>query len=246
MQKPVERKKEQAAKADAAPASVENPYAVADPALFAQNMIKVGVQSQRLIADFLKRQMTKAGSEPLDPLNLRGTFSAFLRAMTQNPVPLIEAQFEFWKSAMGLWESTARRMLGENGAPSVEPKAWDRRFKDREWQENQVFDFIKQSYLLTANWIQSTVGKVELDDREIRHRVDFYTKQFVDAMAPTNFVLTNPEVLRTTLQSSGDNLVKGLDNLLEDIERGGGELAIRQSADAFTPEIGRASCRERV
>src|SRR6202000_2226992 len=100
--------------------------------------------------------------------------------------------------------------------------------------ENQVFDFIKQSYLLTANWMQETVAKVDgkLDPKSAK-RIEFYTKQVADATAPTNFVFANPEVLRTTLQSNGENLVKGLNNLLEDLERGEGQLSIRQSADAF-------------
>jgi polyhydroxyalkanoate synthase len=211
------------------------PYTIADPGVFAQNMVRVGMQSQRLIGDFMKRHAAKAGSEPFDPLNLTGTFSTFLRAMAGNPAQFVEAQFALWHDFLGLWESTARKMLGGQSAPVVQPKAGDKRFKDKDWQENQIFDFIKQSYLLTANWIQSTVGKVELDDPEARKRVDFYTKQFVDAFAPTNFILTNPEVLRTTMQSNGENLVKGLDNLLEDIDRGDGQLSIRQSADAFTP-----------
>ncbi len=82
--------------------------------------------------------------------------------------------------------------------------------------------------------MQDTVAKVNGDlDEKTAKRIAFYTRQFADAIAPTNFVMTNPEVLRTTLQSNGENLVKGLNNLLEDLERGEGQLAIRQSADAF-------------
>src|SRR6202044_2325314 len=89
--------------------------------------------------------------------------------------------------------------------------------------------------IASANWMQDTVAKVDGKlDPQMQKRIAFYTKQFADAIAPTNFVLTNPEVLRTTLQSNGENLVKGLHNLLEDLERGDGQLAIRQSADAFT------------
>jgi polyhydroxyalkanoate synthase len=212
-----------------------SPYLLGDPGQFAQNMMRVGVQSQKLLADFLKRQAGKSGPEPFDPLNITGAFTALVRGMAENPAQIVEAQFELWRGFLTLWESTARKMLGGESEPVVVPGAGDKRFKDKDWQENQVFDFIKQSYLLTANWIQSTVGKVELEDADARKRVDFYTKQFVDAIAPTNFVLTNPEVLRATMQSNGENLVKGLDNLLEDIERGDGQLSIRQSADAFTP-----------
>jgi polyhydroxyalkanoate synthase len=213
----------------------DNRYKIADPAEFARNMMQVGQQSQRLIADFVKRQTAKgAGQGPLDPLNLTGTFTALLKSMAANPTIVMEAQFQLWRDYMGLWEQTAHRMMGGTSKPVVAPAAGDKRFKDKDWEENQVFDFIKQSYLLTANWMQETVAKVDGDlDLKMRKRIEFYTKQFADAIAPTNFVMTNPEVLRTTLQSNGGNLVKGLDNLLEDLDRGEGQLAIRQSADAF-------------
>src|SRR5471032_2588280 len=115
----------------------------------------------------------------------------------------------------------------------IEPASGDRRFRDADWQRNEIFDFIKQSYLLTANSVQQMVAHLHgIPDHE-RKRIEFYTKQFADAFAPTNFPLTNPEVVRATLKSNGENLVKGLDNLLADIERGKGELSIRQSADGF-------------
>src|SRR4029079_17865619 len=101
------------------------------------------------------------------------------------------------------------------------------------WQDNQIFDFIKQSYLLTANWLQNTVSNVSGMDAQAQARAGFYAKQFVDAIAPSNFVLTNPEVLRETLRSNGDNLVRGLDNVLKDLERGQGELSIRQTSHNF-------------
>ncbi|MBS0470448.1 MAG: class I poly(R)-hydroxyalkanoic acid synthase [Proteobacteria bacterium] len=195
-------------------------------------MVKVGQQSQKLLSDFLKRQ-NGSGKEPVDPLNISEPFLALMRAMATNPTALVDAQFRLWKDFLGLWESTAYRMLGGEARPVVAPAPGDKRFKDKDWQENQVFDFIKQSYLLTANWIQNTVAGVEGINDDTRKRVGFYTKQFVDAIAPTNFVLTNPEVLRTTMQSNGENLVNGLNNLLEDFERGKGQLSIRQSADSF-------------
>jgi polyhydroxyalkanoate synthase len=208
-------------------------YKMGDPGEFARNMVKVGIQSQRLLTDYFKRQASRTGQEPLDPLNIAGTFTALLRGMVADPAVVMEAQFDLWRDYMGLWERTARRMMGDNTAPLVQPAAGDKRFKDKDWQENQIFDFIKQSYLLTANWLQTTVAKVDSVDPQTRRRIDFYTKQFVDAFAPTNFVLTNPEVLRATLQSNGENLVQGLNNLLEDLDRGEGQLSIRQTADTF-------------
>ncbi len=209
-----------------------NPYAVGNAGEFAKNMVRVGQQSQRLLADFLKRQ-SSGSKEPLDPLNIAAPFMALMKAMTANPTAMVEAQIQLWRDFLGLWENTARKMMGGETEPVVAPKPGDKRFKDKDWQENQVFNFIKQSYLLTANWMQDTVAKVEGIDDDTRKRVNFYTKQFADAIAPTNFIVTNPEVLRATLQSNGENLVNGLDNLLDDMERGKGRLSIRQSADAF-------------
>ncbi|HLY04922.1 MAG TPA: class I poly(R)-hydroxyalkanoic acid synthase [Rhizomicrobium sp.] len=211
----------------------ESDYRITDPGEFARNMVHVGIQSQRLLGDFLQNQATKFGSEPFDPLNLGGAFMDLLRGMVADPAAIMEAQFALWRDYMNLWERTARRMMGGETEPVVTPAANDKRFRDKEWQENQIFDFIKQSYLLTANWLQSTVASVEGLDPKSRRRIEFYTKQFADAIAPTNFVLTNPEVLRATLKSNGENLVRGLDNLLEDLDRGDGQLSIRQTTDAF-------------
>src|SRR5207237_7583445 len=94
------------------------------------------------------------------------------------------------------------------------------------WTDNTLFDFIKQSYLLTARWLQGAVKDVEGIDERTARKVDFYTRQFVDAIAPSNFVMTNPEVLRATIESRGENLLNGLKNLLADLERGKGRLAI--------------------
>jgi polyhydroxyalkanoate synthase subunit PhaC len=202
---------------------------------FARNMVTVASQSQRLMGDFLQRWMARGEHGPLDPLNVSGAFMALLRAMGGDRETVMNAQFQLWRDWMGLWEQTAHRMLGGKTVnPLVKPAEGDRRFRDPEWQQNEIFDFIKQSYLLTANAMQGMVANLHgIPDNE-RRRVEFYTKQFADAFAPTNFALTNPEVLRTTLQSSGDNLVKGLNNLIGDIERGKGELSIRQTADGFT------------
>jgi polyhydroxyalkanoate synthase len=226
------------ASAKAEPASVRAPssedgYRIGDPAAFAGNMIQVGIQSQRLLADFLARQGERAADAPIDPLNISGAFLELLKGMAANPAAIVEAQMQLWHDYMELWERSARRLMGGKVEPMVAPRPGDKRFHDKDWQENQVFDFIKQSYLLTANWLQRTVGGIEGLDAKARRRVEFYTKQFADAIAPTNFVLTNPEVLRATMQTNGENLVKGLKNLLEDLDRGGGSLSIRQSADAF-------------
>ena len=129
---------------------------------------------------------------------------------------------------------------GRRGAsePVAAPDPKDRRFADPEWTTNQFFDFLKQAYLLTTRWADHLVKDAEGLDAHTRQKAEFYVRQIANALSPSNFVLTNPELLRETLASNADNLVRGMHMLAEDIEAGGGDLKIRQS-DAATFEVGR-------
>ncbi len=215
----------------------KNVYAIQNQAEFARNMGHVALQGSRLLGDFVRRQAGTAGRESLDPLNISGAFFEFLKHLAADPRKFVESQFELWRDYATLWGRAARRMMGQEVAPVVAPAQGDKRFRHQDWEENQLFDFIKQSYLLTANWLQRTASNTANGDTKSQQRIDFYAKQFADAIAPTNFVLTNPEVLRETLSSNGQNLVRGLKNLLDDLERGKGRLSIRQTADTF--EVGK-------
>lgn len=209
-----------------------------DPVEMSQTIAKIAERSQRLVSEFLERQQNERSGATLDPSNIGSAFLEMTAHMMADPGKLVQAQMNLWQDYMNLWQSTTRRMLGEPAEPVIEPESGDRRFKDADWDENQLFDFIKQSYLLSARWMQSTVSEVEGMDTKTAKKVDFYTRQFADAMAPSNFVMTNPEVLRATMESGGENLVHGLENLLEDIERGKGRLAIKMTdTEAF--ELGR-------
>ncbi len=206
-----------------------------DPAEFSKNMAKIASQSQRLVTEFLKNQTEDSATGDADPLNIGGAFLDMTAKMMADPTRLVEAQMGLWQDYLELWQKTTQRMLGQEVDPHVSPERGDRRFRDSAWDENQIFDFIKQSYLLTARWLQSTVSDVEGMDGKSKQKVEFYTRQFVDAMAPSNFVMTNPEVLRSTFDSNGENLVNGLNNMLSDLERGKGQLAIKMTdLDAFT------------
>ena len=229
---PMPAKSVKSATESAEPISPDS-FAQLDREQFARNMLQVGMKTQQLLADFFRRWAENDRPGPLDPLNISGAFLSLAKAMGQDRETVVETQLRLWKDWMGLWEATALRVLGGAAAPVVTPPPGDRRFRDAEWQRNEIFDFIKQSYLLTANAVQDMVANLHgIPDAE-RQRIAFYTRQFADAFAPTNFPFTNPEVMRATLKTNGENLVKGLDNLLADIARGRGELAIRQSADGF-------------
>jgi len=209
-----------------------------DPAELSRTMASIAETSQRLVADFLARQRDGDKDQDPDPLNIGQAFFEMTARLMSDPAKLVQAQMSLWQDYMNLWQATARRMMGQESAPVISPQPEDRRFKDAAWQENELFDFVKQSYLLTARWVQSTVSQVEgLDDKTAK-KVDFYTRQFVDALAPSNFALTNPEVLRETVASNGENLVNGLKNLLGDLERGKGRLAITMT-DPQAFEVGK-------
>jgi polyhydroxyalkanoate synthase len=207
---------------------------VPDPIEMSQSLTRLAERGQKLVTEFLERQAASKDGGPIDKLNIGGAFFEMTARMLADPARLMQAQMQLWQDYMALVNSATRRFMGETAEPTVSPAKDDKRFRDPAWQEGAIFDFVKQSYLLSARWIQSVVKNVEGLDEKTAQKVDFYTRQFVDAVAPSNFVLTNPQVLRATLESGGDNLVKGLENLLGDLERGKGQLLVKMTdPDAF-------------
>ena len=141
-----------------------------------------------------------------------------------------ELQTKLGKSYLDLWGSSMRRLTGEAAQPTVEPSPRDKRFQDPEWRSNQFFDFVMQAYLLTTQWANDLVRDTEGLDAHTRMKAEFYIRQIGNAISPSNFILTNPEVLRQTFASNGENLVRGMQMLAEDVTAGKGSLRIRQSA----------------
>jgi polyhydroxyalkanoate synthase subunit PhaC len=203
--------------------------ALPDSAELSRQMAEIAAKSQQLVAEFLKRQGREEGVGMADPLGIGTAFLEMTAHMMADPSRLVQAQLSLWNDYLTLWQRTTQRFLGGETEPMIEPPAGDRRFRDAAWTDNTLFDFIKQSYLLTARWLQGTVREVEGIDERTARKVDFYTRQFVDAIAPSNFLMTNPEVLRATIESRGENLLNGLKNLLDDLERGKGRLAIKMT-----------------
>ena len=204
-----------------------------DPTEIGRSMADIAERSQRIVGEWLKRQADSGPASP-DPLNIGGAFMEMTTRLMANPAKLVQAQLGFWQDYMSLWQNAARRIMGIDSQPVIEGDPKDRRFKDDAWKENEVFDFIRQSYLLSARYVQDVVKQAEGLDSHTAQKVDFYSRQFVDAMSPSNFLLTNPEVLRKTAETGGENLLRGLNNLLADLERGKGELRIKMTdTDAF-------------
>ena len=188
----------------------ESGTATPDAAELAHQMAEIAEKSRRLVADFLSRQSGGGGGDDAigmsNPAAIGAAFLEMTARMMSDPARLVEAQVSLWNDYTRLWQQTAQRFLGGTAEPVIEATPEDRRFRDKAWSDNALFDFIKQSYLLTARWVQGAVRDVEGLDEHTARKVDFYTRQFVDAMAPSNFVLTNPEVLRATIESRGEKI----------------------------------------
>jgi polyhydroxyalkanoate synthase len=183
-------------------------------------------RSQKVVQAFAERQAAGQGFHISDPQSIARAFAELSTRMMADPGKLMEAQMRLWQDSMELWQSTLKRMAGEETEPVVEPARSDRRFKDSAWSEELLFDTVKQSYLLTSRWLQEVVHDVDGLDPKTRDKVDFYTRQYLSALSPSNFALTNPAVLRRIKETDGENLVAGLEHLLDDLERGKGRLQI--------------------
>jgi polyhydroxyalkanoate synthase subunit PhaC len=190
---------------------------------------EIADNSQRLMQAIAERHYATNGAATPDPLNLGPTVLELTARILADPAPILEAQLTLWQDYLRLWHNIAQRLLGQAVDPLIEPDRSDRRFRDPAWDDHAVFDFIKQSYLLSARWLVDTVNGIDGFDDKTRQKIDFYTRQFVDALAPSNFIATNPEVLRATVTTGGENLLHGLNHLLEDLARGEGRLAIRMT-----------------
>jgi polyhydroxyalkanoate synthase len=207
---------------------------------FSRNLARLVEEGGRALAAYLKpREEGRGDNELADEVTeVVKTLGEVAEYWLSDPQRTVELQTRLGKAYLDLWASAVRRLAGEPAAPVATPAPGDKRFADPEWSQNQYFDFLKQAYLLTAQWADKLVSDAGDLNPHTRQKAEFYVRQITNAMAPTNFVLTNPELLRETLTSNADNLVRGMHMLAEDIQRGGGHLKIRQS-DASMFEVGR-------
>lgn len=193
---------------------------------FSDNMAKLSQKSMELITEFYEQQ--KSADKPeLDPLNIGSAFLDLTQKMLTEPEKLMQAQTQLWQGYMDLWQNAAQAASGQAAKPVIEPEKGDKRFRSEEWTKNQIFDYIKQSYLLTSKTINDLVTDVDGMSETDHKKVDFYTRQLTDAMSPSNFFWSNPDVLKYTYETKGENLIHGLEHLLEDLKDGKGQLSPR-------------------
>jgi polyhydroxyalkanoate synthase len=213
-------------------------FEIQDPQRFAQNMARLVEETGKAVTAFVEPRLTDPArglmSEDLTPM--MNAFMQVQQAWISQPQKLMEAQADLWRRYMDLWTSTITG--GGKTQPVVAPDPKDARFKDTAWSENQYFDFMRQSYLINSQWAEQLVEAAKNVEPGTRHKASFYMKQVMNALAPSNWVFSNPELLRETFASDGENLVRGMQLLAEDIRKGGGDLQIRQT-DLSKFEVGR-------
>ena len=216
-------------------------YAFSDPQELAQNIAKLMEESGRVLSSVANRSSSQqsgpysAASGATEAAKVLGQVA---KQWVSDPAKLVSAQGKLMSSYADLWGRSVRRFLGEDVDPVVSAAPGDGRFKDADWNERQFFDFWKQAYLLTANWAEDMVENADGLDEKTKKRAEFYVNQIASALSPSNFVFTNPEVMRETLATNGENLVKGMSQLADDLSRSKDLLRIRQTDhEAF--EVGK-------
>src|SRR6185369_12892106 len=204
----------------------------------ARTYAAIANRSSQLVSEFIARQ--GQGGVPAfgDELGIAKAFYEMMGKLYADPAKFAEMQLKFWQDYLSLWQNSMLRFFGQSAPPVIEPAKSDRRFRHDDWQSNFLYDYIKQSYLIAAKHLHQTVASVQGLDDQTAKKVDFYTRQYIDALSPSNFVATNPEVLRETVASGGQNLVKGLNNLLEDLESGEGQQIRVKMTDPSAFQVG--------
>jgi len=223
----------------AVPAHIEfADYRIADPEEFNRNMLRVIEAGSTVLTGLLERSEAKSPFSTADMLEAGKLFSEVAQFWIGNPAAMAQTNATLLSELMQLAGATAQRMIGGTAAPVAEPESGDNRFKDPDWSRNPYFDFFKQFYLITTRWLEDVLDRTAGLDERSRHRAEFYLKQLASALSPSNFPITNPEVLRATFATSGENLVQGLANLVSDMDKSGDLLKISQT-DVNAFEVGR-------
>jgi polyhydroxyalkanoate synthase len=211
------------------------------------NQQKVEID-QKEVADFLEQYseifntMVKQVFSDSDKENLSSMLDTdkltelLSQEVKVDTAKLLSTQMSFMTQQAELWQNATKALLGSKVESVVSEDRSDKRFKDSEWSENPVFNYLKQSYLLNSTMMQDTVNSLHFDDPKAEEQLKFYTRQYISSVSPSNHALTNPEVCRDIIDSKGENLIKGLQNFMQDLQNSPADaLKINQTdVDAFT------------
>jgi polyhydroxyalkanoate synthase subunit PhaC len=226
--------------ASPAPAAPPETPPLPDLEALSRNVARFVDESGKLAAVYLQPRDGGDGKSPLGNMvsDAMSTFGKVAEHYLTDPQRALQAQTALSKQFLDLWTSTLHRLKGEAVEPVAPPDASDKRFSAPEWRENPYYDFLKQAYVMTTRWASDLVDSAEGVDKHTRDKAQFYVRQLSAALSPTNFLATNPELLRTTFAENGENLVRGLHMMAEDVAAGHGQLRIRQT-DASKFELGK-------
>ena len=170
-------------------------------------------------------QAGDAAPPSTDPFNIAPAMSSVMSGLAARPDKLFSAHADLFNRYLELWSTASRRVAGEPIDNSIK----DKRFKDPAWSENPMFDMMRQSYLVTSDWMNGLVAGVEGIDPTVKRRAEFFTKLLTDAFSPANFLASNPVALKALAESNGESLVRGMQNFAADLEAGAGKLRISQA-----------------
>ena len=193
------------------------------------NLARAAMTAQGAIAEAALRQADRPAALSPDPFHVGAAMSEVISNLAGQPDRLLRAQSDLYARYMELWRTAASSTSQGAQAIAPAPARGDKRFSDPDWSDNPVFDVVKQSYLITSNWLNDLVSSVDGVDPINKRRVEFFTRMLTDAFSPANFLLTNPVALREAVQTRGASVLKGVENFAADLERGGGQLAISQT-----------------
>ena len=191
-----------------------------------ENLTKVEALSQRLIAAVAnKKSFDKGLQGPSDDVFMKAA-AAYMVEMMQNPAKIVEHQIGYWgKSLKHFVDAQHQLVQGKLTAPA-DPTPRDRRFADPLWETHPYFNYIKQQYLLSSEAMEHAVADLEHLDAKDKKRVEYFSRQIIDMLSPTNFLGTNPEALSRAVETDGQSLVDGLENLVRDLEANSGDLLV--------------------
>ncbi len=190
------------------------------------NLARAAMTAQAAFAGAAASQAESRSTPSADPFNVGPAMTEVMTGLAAQPEKLFAAQADLFGRYMDLWSRTTRQAAGETVPP---PTSSDKRFKDPAWSENPAFDVMRQSYLVTSDWLNGLVAGVENIDPMVKRRAEFFTRMLTDAFSPSNFLASNPAALKAMAESNGESLVKGMQNFAADMERGAGKLKISQA-----------------
>jgi polyhydroxyalkanoate synthase subunit PhaC len=202
--------------------------------------LELAAKAQKVFLDQIKPDAAPPAFVPQD---IAHAFSEMVTNLMRDPSKLAKAQTELWQSHAALWQDILTKGLRPEDSKSGSSK--DRRFKDEEWDKNVAFSTLKRNYLIGSEWLRKLVADQKELPRPTQKKLEFFTERFIDAVSPTNFVSTNPAVLRKTFESGGANLVKGFSNFLDDMAADAGHVR-RTDANAFEVGVNLATTKGAV